>query len=67
MPHLDGLQLIREFRQIRPDIPIILCTGFSEKISPETLEAAALDALLPKPINLRYLGETVQKALAKRN
>ena len=31
MPKLTGIDLFKEIRQIRPDIPIILCTGFSEK------------------------------------
>lgn len=66
MPHMDGLQLSREIRQIRPDIPIILCTGFSEKVSSETLEAAGIDGLLMKPINLRTIGEKVKLVLDKK-
>jgi PAS domain S-box-containing protein len=65
MPHMDGLQLSWEFRQIRPNIPIIICTGFNEKVSQETVEAAGIDALLMKPVNLRNLGETVKKVTAK--
>jgi PAS domain S-box-containing protein len=63
MPHMDGLQLARELRHIRPDIPIILCTGFSEKVSPEAVAAARIDALLLKPVDFHNLGETIRKIL----
>jgi PAS domain S-box-containing protein len=65
MPHMAGLQLSREFRHIRPDIPIILCTGFSEKVSQETVDAAGINGLLMKPVNLRDLGKTVREVLDK--
>ena len=65
MPHMDGMQLSQEFRHIRPNIPIILCTGFSERVSQETVEAAEIDGPLMKPINLRVLGETAKKVLDK--
>jgi PAS domain S-box-containing protein len=66
MPHMDGLQLSREVRQVRPDIPIVLCTGFSQKASQETVAAAGIDGLLMKPINLQDLGLTVRKVLDKK-
>jgi PAS domain S-box-containing protein len=65
MPHMDGLQLSREFRHIRPDIPIILCTGFSERVSKETVRATGINALLMKPIDFRNLGETISEVLNK--
>ena len=65
MPRMDGMQLSLEFRHIQPDIPIILCTGFSEKVSKETVRAAGINALLLKPINLHELGEMVSKVLNK--
>ena len=36
MPNLTGMDLLEEVRRIRPDIPIILCTGFSERITPDS-------------------------------
>jgi PAS domain S-box-containing protein len=64
MPHMTGMQLAEEFRHIRPDIPIILCTGFSEKVSAENIRAAGINDLLLKPIVMRNLAETVKKVLA---
>ena len=40
MPKLTGLDFAREVRRIRPDMPILLCTGFSEKITPDQHERA---------------------------
>jgi two-component system, cell cycle sensor histidine kinase and response regulator CckA len=65
MPRMDSLQLSREFRHIRPDIPMILSTGFSELVFKETVRAAGINALLMKPINLRDLGKMVSKMLHK--
>lgn len=67
MPYMTGMQLGREFRQIRSDIPIVLCTGFSDKVSEKTVKAAGINALLMKPINLRNLAETVRKVLDNKN
>lgn len=38
MPHMTGMQLAQEFRHLRPDIPIILCTGYRETVSSEDLQ-----------------------------
>ncbi|MGA2227945.1 MAG: PAS domain S-box protein, partial [Syntrophobacteraceae bacterium] len=38
MPKLTGLDLAREVRRIRPDMPVLLCTGFSEKITPDSVK-----------------------------
>jgi CheY-like chemotaxis protein len=65
MPHIDGLQIARKIRQMQPNIPIILCTGFSEKVSQETVRAAGINVLLMKPFNLHDLGQTVKKVLDK--
>jgi PAS domain S-box-containing protein len=63
MPHLTGMQLAKQLRQLRPDIPIILCTGYSEKVSAETIEAEGINDLLMKPFIMRDLAETVRKVL----
>ena len=48
---------------IRPDIPIVICTGFSERIDKEKAAAIGIKGLLPKPIVRSKLAETVRKAL----
>jgi PAS domain S-box-containing protein len=63
MPHMTGMQLAQEFRHLRPDIPIILCTGYSEKVSAGNIKAAGINDLLMKPIVMRNLAETIRKVL----
>jgi PAS domain S-box-containing protein len=66
MPHVTGAALADKFRSIRPDIPIILCTGFSHTIDAVLAETQGIDAFLMKPLMLRDLGRTIQKVLAQR-
>jgi PAS domain S-box-containing protein len=63
MPDLTGMQLARELRSVRPDIPIILCTGYSENVSEEKIKAAGINDLLMKPVVMRKLAETIRQVL----
>ncbi len=64
MPGLTGILLASQLRKIRPELPIILMTGYSVSLTPEVLEAAGVRQLLLKPINLHALGTAVHAALA---
>ncbi len=66
MPGMTGKRLAEELRRIRPDIPIILCTGFSNHLNEEQAKAIGMCALLMKPLVLRELAETVRAILHKR-
>jgi CheY-like chemotaxis protein len=62
MPNLTGIDLSKEIRLIQPDIPIILCTGFSEKVT----EKGAMDLgveLAMKPFGMKQIAELVRKVL----
>ncbi|MBI5594041.1 MAG: response regulator [Deltaproteobacteria bacterium] len=63
MPDLTGDQLIRELIRIRSDIPVILCTGFSRKITEETAATIGARALLMKPLVKKDLAITVRRVL----
>ncbi|MBX7256317.1 MAG: response regulator [Candidatus Hydrogenedentes bacterium] len=63
MPQLTGIDMAREMLQIRPDIPIILCTGYSEKVSEEVVYEAGIRALLSKPILTPVMAQAIEKAL----
>ena len=63
MPNLTGDKLARRIREIRPEIPVIICTGFSDRISPETAEAEGVTACLIKPIPRADLARAVRRAL----
>ena len=66
MPQMTGVQLIAEIRKIRTDIPIILCTGFSETVTDATAEENGISRFLMKPVHRATLAETVQELLAGR-
>jgi CheY-like chemotaxis protein len=66
MPYITGEELIRAVRRIRPDIPIILCTGFSHTMDAEKAQALGIDAFCVKPLEVRDLAVILQQVLAKR-
>jgi len=63
MPNMTGDQLARELTAIRPDVPIIICTGFSERINKEKATAIGVKDFLMKPIVKSDLAQTVRKVL----
>jgi len=63
MPRLTGLDLAREILRVRPGIPIILCTGFSEALSPESAAAMGIRELLMKPVLADELTAAIRRAL----
>ena len=52
--------------QIRPDIPVILCTGFSARIDEEKAKAMGIKAFVSKPVIQREIGVTVRKVLDEK-
>jgi CheY-like chemotaxis protein len=66
MPHMTGEVLASELRHLRPDIPIILCTGFSHAIDAKKAQAQGIDAFLMKPLVARDLGLAIQHVLEQR-
>ena len=67
MPQMTGDALGRSLRRLRPDIPIILCTGFSHTIDAEKARELGIDAFLTKPWNIRELASTIQQVLVQRH
>ncbi len=65
MPLLTGEALARELLRIRPDLPIILCTGFSHTMSAEKAKALGIQAYLMKPLAIRDLAPIVRHVLDK--
>jgi len=63
MPDMTGADLTRKIKAIRPDIPIILCTGFSELINDEKATALGVCKYLTKPSSRRELARAVRVAL----
>ena len=67
MPNMTGEQLAAELMKIRPDIPVVLCTGYSKKISEESITGIGIKALLYKPVLKADLAKTVRKVLDESN
>ncbi len=63
MPDLTGDRLAGRIRQIRPDLPIILCTGFSEKVADKDPEALGVDAVLMKPVDIAEMARLLRRLL----
>jgi PAS domain S-box-containing protein len=63
MPHLTGWSLAREILAIRPEIPIILCTGFSDQANEEKARSAGIRAFLFKPLIMQELATAVREAI----
>ncbi len=63
MPHMTGDQLAKEIIRIKPDIPVIICTGFSERIDQEKIDAIGVKGFLAKPVIKSDLAQMVRKVL----
>ena len=63
MPGMTGLALAQQIRSIRSDLPVVLCTGFSEIITPEQIQNSNICSVLTKPVSLRDLGQKIRTVL----
>ncbi len=63
MPNMTGEQLARELILIKPGIPIIICTGFSDEIDMQHGKAMGIKGFLMKPVAAGDLAEMVRKVL----
>jgi YesN/AraC family two-component response regulator len=66
MPKMTGDMLAGELMRIRPDIAVILCTGFSEFTSPEEAARMGIKGYLTKPVSARQLSRMIRNALADK-
>ena len=67
MPNMTGDKLAQEILRIRPGMPIILCTGFSEHITEERARAMGIKEYVLKPLAIRDLAVAIRKALEKQS
>ena len=63
MPDMRGMELIRRIKEIRPDVPCILCTGYSDTLTEETARAGGADAFFQKPVSASRLGRVLADLL----
>jgi two-component system cell cycle sensor histidine kinase/response regulator CckA len=67
MPEMTGEALARAIRQIRPELPLILCTGFSETMTAGHARGLGIDAYLMKPWEIRVLAQTLRRVFTHRS
>jgi len=63
MPNMTGTQLSQKLLKIKPDIPIIICTGFSEKISEDKAKVMGFRGYVMKPVVISELAKKIRGVL----
>ncbi len=65
MPRLTGIELARKCLVLRPDLPIILCTGYSEQVTSEDAKKAGIARFLMKPISIANIAEAIHHLFSR--
>ncbi len=63
MPQMTGVMLFKMLRDIRIDIPVILCTGYSDKLNDKKAKEMGINAFMLKPLVRQKLAETIRAVL----
>jgi DNA-binding response OmpR family regulator len=63
MPKITGIQLTEAMREVREDICVIICTGFSEQISIERSKELGIQAFIMKPVVMGEMAKTIRNVL----
>jgi CheY-like chemotaxis protein/anti-sigma regulatory factor (Ser/Thr protein kinase) len=66
MPNMTGDKLAVELMGIRADIPVVLCTGYSEKMLEERAKAIGIRSVLMKPLLMAKMATAIREALSNR-
>ncbi len=63
MPHLNGLELCAEIKKIHPNIPVIICTGHTNRIDTDAADSVNIAAVVMKPVTIQEMARTIRKVL----
>lgn len=63
MPELTGEELAKKLLEIRPNVPIIICTGYSSKMDEEKAKSIGISAFIMKPVDKGELAKTIRQVL----
>jgi len=66
MPNMTGDKLAQELLNLRPDTPIILCTGFSERITEEKAKSLGIREFIMKPLVMKDLAKVMRRVLDRQ-
>jgi CheY-like chemotaxis protein len=64
MPGMTGVALAQAVTQLRPGMPVLLCTGFSDDLREEEIKAAGIHAVLRKPLGPADLRANLDRLIA---
>ena len=67
MPHMTGLQMAVQLKQIRPDIPVSICTGFSESIDKGNYRSKGIKGFVMKPFIKKDVAPVIRDVLDERS
>jgi PAS domain S-box-containing protein len=67
MPKMTGSQLARKLLSIKPDVSIMLCTGFSDTVNEQEADAIGIKKFLMKPIVLREMATSIRNVLDNKH
>jgi CheY-like chemotaxis protein len=65
MPQMTGVKLSQRLKDIRPDIPVVICTGHSSLVDETKAKEMGIDAYIMKPIMKRDIAKAIRKVLDK--
>lgn len=63
MPQMSGDKLFKKIRDVNPDIPVIICTGYSPLMDEEKAEKLGISSLMIKPVKIADIIRTIRKVL----
>jgi CheY-like chemotaxis protein len=66
MPEMTGLELVEQLIRIRPDIPVILCTGYTEMIAEDSAGSLGIGAFVMKPVRISDISVKIRKLLDQK-
>jgi signal transduction histidine kinase/ActR/RegA family two-component response regulator len=66
MPHMSGVRLTRKIHEIRPDLPVILFTGFRDSFHEEQAREAGVVEFMLKPGSHRDLADLIRRLVRKK-
>jgi DNA-binding NtrC family response regulator len=64
MPNMTGDLLAQKLLELRPELPVILCTGYSERMTEARAKQMGIKAFLMKPIIIQDLSTIIRKVLS---
>jgi len=66
MPKITGLQLVKAVHKLRPQLPVIICTGYSENLNQHTVDQMYLYGVVRKPFTLAEISRTISNVLTQQ-